>query len=148
MERFTFDEGMRRIEASGIRHFKPAHFDVIFKDIEFIDDRQFKTMVDDFIELEYQPKSITGWFRKRGKDSRQASYNQFLDDSYGIPAGEYTAKDMKWFFKCVYRAMKVSKAKKMVYGDWVELFNKKWEELSGEALTQWLEAQYQGLVNS
>lgn len=144
--RNTLTVAMNRISAAGIRSFKPSDADVLFEDLKNIDDNTFNSITQEYIELSFHEKSLTGWFLKKAKELNSEK-SWLPKNTGGILTGEYTTEDMKLFFECVNSAVKTFKGKKYEYNAWCEWFNKKWLEKSAENLTEFLKEHLVKLKN-
>lgn len=146
MIRTLFDKALRRVEAAGIRSFKPEHVELIYRDLQDIPDVTWGKMVDDLILLESPPKNIVGWFKRTLRDYLpKIAMN---DEASGIQAGEYTKDQMILFDQCVNQATKVFRGLPDEYHDWAEWFSVEWMGKTGDALTAFLKDHIKGLKES
>jgi len=138
MEIEIFKQGLKRIEAAGIRSFKESHFGLLYKDLSRIGNAEWANMVSDYIQLEYIPKSFTGWFMKRYEESVRVPK---MEDDFtsGVYGGEYSWKDVGYFFACIKQANRIWNGKSKEYRSWADHINRKWMGKTGNELTLFLE---------
>jgi len=139
MEKELLIASLKRINAGSGRTFTQEQAEYLYMELKHLDDKLFKTCIDDFCSLENQPKNIEAFIKNRVREllaikrEREESYWERDNNR------RYTQIDMKLFFKILETA-RVKFHGTGQYQTWMEFFNRKWIELNGKELTEFMEA--------